>query len=338
MHKCRKILFVLKKRCSYGISYGLHNSARLVAEALQKEGVACKVVEVEDNNCIDKEVHGYKPTHVFCEAIWIVPEKFNVLLKLYPKIKWYIRLHSQVPFLAHEGHAFEWINRYQEIGEKHKNLKIASNSKMFVRDVGAAMNIEISYVPNIYLFEKQTKIYGPEEGTIDIGMFGAIRPFKNHLNQALAAIIFADSKRSTLNFHINSSRFENQGEAVLSNLRAIFSIQKKHKLIEHPWCNQEDFIKLVRKMDLGLQASYTETFDLCGANLVVNNIPLVGSPAIEWLSAWYQADPNSVDDIVDKLDFAWQMKKFNLQRLNEIRLNVHNKKAIIAWIRASDNF
>ena len=34
---------------------------------------------VVDNNGIDKEITEYKPTHVFIEGLWVVPEKFDVL-------------------------------------------------------------------------------------------------------------------------------------------------------------------------------------------------------------------------------------------------------------------
>jgi hypothetical protein len=83
-----RVLFICKQRpASYGASYGLLNSCRFLCNALHKMGVEAKLVEVLDNNSIDREVSQYKPTHVFIEALWVVPEKFDVLIPLHPHVK-----------------------------------------------------------------------------------------------------------------------------------------------------------------------------------------------------------------------------------------------------------
>jgi hypothetical protein len=329
MHK--KILFVLKKRGSYGVSYGLVNSCKFVADALKPYGIESKIVQVEDNNKIDREVNLFKPTHCFVEALWVVPSKFEVLLPLHKKVQWYVRLHSQTPFLGYEGIAFQWIKEYAELSKKYKNFQISANSAILVRDVAAALGITMPYSPNIYLFDKKNYSFLWQDNVVDIGCFGAIRPFKNHLNQALAALQFARENKLKLRFHINASRFENMGESILKNLRYMFK-DSGHELVEHDWANHEDFIKLVRKMDLGLQVSYTETFNIVGADFVSNHIPLVGSKEIEWLHPWYQADPNDVADIVKKLNIAYYAKVLHLHRLNEMELKAYNKRAIEEWL------
>ncbi len=327
-----KILFVLKRRTSYGISYGLQNSASLVAIALERQDFETKIVDVIDNNSIDKEVHDYKPTHVFVEALWVLPSKISILLKLHPNVQWSVRIHSQVPFLGHEGNAFDWLDKYNQISLNHENFSVCSNSLRFIKDVGESLGFEIDYAPNICLFKK---IDGPvpknRDNIIDIGCFGAIRPFKNHLNQALAAITFANQHEFQLNFHINSSRFENQGEPILHNLKSLFN-STNHKLIEHQWSNHDDFIKLVTEMDLGMQVSFSETWNLVACDFVINHIPLIGSPEIFWLSELYQADPNKINDIVEKLEYAFKSKKRHLQKANEVSLDNQNKKSIKAWL------
>ena len=62
-----KILFILKKRQTYqATNYpttmhsGLYNSASFVNEMLNESGFESHLVEVIDNNCIDKEVTKYK--------------------------------------------------------------------------------------------------------------------------------------------------------------------------------------------------------------------------------------------------------------------------------------
>ena len=105
-----KILFICKQRHDrYGVSYGLLNSCKFLCNMLNELGIRAKVISVVDNNCIDKEVHQYKPTHVFIEALWVVPDKFKVLIPLHPSVKWYVRTHSNTLFLSNEGVAMQWI-------------------------------------------------------------------------------------------------------------------------------------------------------------------------------------------------------------------------------------
>jgi hypothetical protein len=111
-----RVLFVLKRH-GYGPSFGLMNSCQFIAEALRNRGVEAKVVEVIDNNFIDREVHQYKPTHVIIEALWVVPEKFPELLRLHPNIKWGVRIHSNMPFISGEGMAIKWLKGYLKIQE-----------------------------------------------------------------------------------------------------------------------------------------------------------------------------------------------------------------------------
>ena len=83
-----------------------------MADMLVASGIPAKVVVVVDNNDIDREVAAYKPTHVIIEALWVVPEKFEVLSKLHPGVKWIVRYHSEVAFLASEGIAMKWTQGY----------------------------------------------------------------------------------------------------------------------------------------------------------------------------------------------------------------------------------
>ena len=120
-----KLLFICKQKHIYSntanapIASGLYNSAQFVVNMLNHNGVQAKLVHVVDNNCIDREVTLYNPTHVIIEALWVAPEKFKVLTKLHPKVKWVIRLHNEIPFLANEGIAMDWIYKYLEFKNIH---------------------------------------------------------------------------------------------------------------------------------------------------------------------------------------------------------------------------
>jgi hypothetical protein len=333
-----RVLFICKKRVdSYGVSFGLLNSARFVANTLLEHGINSKVITVIDNNQIDKEVHEYKPTHVIIEAYWVIPSKIHILCKKYSKIKWIIRCHSKIPFFAHEGNALKWTREYIDISVNHKNLYISFNDFDTTESICSAFNYHPLYLPNIYNPPKYKHNYCcKKRGNFDfpkihVGCFGAIRPMKNHLLQAFAAIRFADIKHLRLIFHINSSRIEQEGENVLKNLRNLF-FNNFHVIVEHPWVEHEKFIKLVREMDMGLQVSFSESFDIVSADFVDNGIPLIGSYDIQWLSNWYKADANDADDITRLMLFAWRAKKMGIHNINKLYLWYHNQKATKQWL------
>ena len=185
--KPKKILFICKERNhSYGPSFGLINSCKFISNALKKHNIESKIVSVIDNNDIDREVNQYNPTHVFIEALWVVPSKFPVLFKLYPKIKWYVRIHSKIPFLAHEGMAIDWLKEYADLVDQNPNFNITANSFDIVDTMKYAYDINVKYFPNIYDpgFDpviKEYKLKTIKSSTLNIGCFGAIRPMKNQL-------------------------------------------------------------------------------------------------------------------------------------------------------------
>lgn len=329
-----RILFICKERnAAYTPSFGLINSCKFIANALKDYGIESKVVGVVDNNCIDKEVHSFKPTHVFVEALWVVPEKFNVLCKLYPKVKWYVRVHSKIPFIANEGVAIEWMRGYAEVAKKHKNLQNSANSVDIVDAFKHAFDIEVAYHPNIYSPPDYKHSDGPntKDDVIDIGCFGAIRPMKNQLIQALAAVSFGNEIGKKIRFHMNGNRVEMKGESTFKNIQNVFK-GTKHELVAHDWSEHHDFIKLVRKMDVGMQVSMSETFNIVAADFVWNNIPVVGSNEISWLSSLYQASITDIHDMIFKLKVAYYGKKVQLQKINKWNLDYYNEDAIKTWI------
>jgi len=214
-----RTLFILKYRHQSGGSKtllkhsGLFNSAMFVHEMLLANGYDSRLVQVIDNNEIDRQVTLNKPDVVIIEALWVVPEKFEVLRKLHPNVKWIIRLHSELPFLSNEGIAMDWINRYVV----QPNVFVSANSERAQRDLSkylaAHANTELKdklvYLPNYYPTSKNavgSKLFVNGD-TINVGCFGAIRPMKNHLLQAAAAVQYAEKHGLRCNFHITAEIF-----------------------------------------------------------------------------------------------------------------------------------
>jgi hypothetical protein len=340
MKRPKRILFVLKlsqKKSiySYG-SFGLHNSATFVSNRLNKLGYQAKVVSVVDNNAIDKAICEFNP-HVVCiEALWVVPEKFYELNKAHPNIKWVIRVHSKAPFLAMEGMAFEWLNRYKivnnEIGKN--NLKISCNNLTFNSEINDVKDYQSIHLPNIYdpNIRPFNSSYDYSKNHVDIGCFGALRPLKNQLLQAISAISFVNSINKLLNFHINSTRQEQKGENVLRNLRALFD-GSKHTLIEHDWYPHKEFAtKVIPLMDIGMQVSLSESFNIVTADFVNASVPIVVSEDVDWMPQSARVNANSSEEMVRKLHIYNSNRGSTIRHThNLLSLNNYNIDATNIW-------
>jgi len=326
-----RVLFILKKNECYSfVSYtrrssGLWNSTRFIVESLIARGIEAEIVEVIDNNCIDREVTRFKPDMVIIEALWVVPEKFDVLYKLHPRVTWYVHMHSGLPFLALEGIAMDWLSKYAK-----RNVRIIANS---VESYDAFQTIIPSsllfYLPNVYISKPRRTFYR-DKNTLDIGCFGAVRPMKNQLIQALAAIQFARDKGKKLRFHINGSRVETGGAPVLKNLIQLFEHQKDAELVQSKWNEPEEFLDYLQTMDMGLQVSLTETFNVVCADYVTAGIPVVASDDIKWLSNWCKAADDSVESIVKRMHVVYRNRwliKCNQRGLLKVSRTAQNKWA-----------
>lgn len=156
-----KLLFLLKRRnivwnpdeqYATELSSGLLNSVRFITRMIEKNFGFCEPLleQVIDANSIDRMVHQHKPQVVIIEALWVTPEKLSELVGLHPLVRWVVRLHSEVPFLANEGIAMDWLNRYTQITG---HVTIAANSPRAVRELTGLLNNTVLYLPNCYEIE-----------------------------------------------------------------------------------------------------------------------------------------------------------------------------------------
>ena len=328
---------------------GLANSARLVVEMLNKQGIEAKLVHVVDNDDIDRVVTEFRPTLVVIEALWVVPSKFIILKELHPTVKWMVRLHSEIPFIACEGIAIQWVKAYLAM-----DIKVTANSRRMQRDMGYLVGDEsIGYTPNYYypehVYKKKHDLKGTTallytddsredlESVIHVGCFGAIRLLKNHLIQAVAAMRYADKHDLTLVFHINGAGQDSVGKQIYKNIEHLFE-NTKHFLIDHGWYSHADFLSLLECIDVGMQVSLSETFNIVTADLVHLGKPVVVSDEVSWISGVSKVDASDVDSIVAGLEKVLRWSKLGIpEYLNARALRKHAKHSIRAWKKYLDN-
>jgi len=325
-----KILFILKKREDTDnagnkklIQTGLFNSSTYLNEILNKMNIESVVDIAIDNNCIDRIVTKHRPTHVIIEALWVVPTKFVILCQLHPTVKWIIRFHSDMPFIACEGTAMSWICKYSLF----KNIIIGINSPRLLREIRTIIKIKnkisdsdieekVIYLPNYYPLEDfKNKIVDKTNDVINICCFGAIRPLKNQLIQAFSAVEFARKINKKLRYHINATRIETNGSPVYHNIKGLFTeLDSDYELVEHSWYDKEEFLKVCSEMDIGLQVSFSETFNIVGCDILSQGVPIICSYDIPWSNNdIYNANPTDSIDITKKLLLTYENPEDNVR-------------------------
>jgi hypothetical protein len=337
---------VLKRRHDYStdmanfqersVATGMFVSASLVVEMLIESGISAKVVIVNDNNDIDREVKSYGATHVFIEGYWVVPEKFDVLKPLYPNVEWIVRCHSETPFLAVEGIAFDWTREYLRRGACVAANSPRMHDEFTVFAGGLSLSSEqvrrqLVLLTNFYVMREvvsSPKIFSDD--VLDIGCFGAVRLLKNHLIQAIAAYEYARSVGKKLRFHINSGRIEAAGDNPLKNLRAFFKGLRHAELVEHPWQGHSDFMRLLRDMNILLQVSFSETFNIVTADAVVMGVPVLTSDEVPFIRS-KTADPTSSYDIAQKIAFVLNNRE-HVVRENQRGLMEYSDATRSRWL------
>ena len=98
------------------------------------------------------------------------------------------------------------------------------------------------------------------------------------------------------NFGSRAGRAEGGGEVVLSAVKEMLAGLPGVTLHLNGWQSWPSFRKTVAHMNLLLQPSYTESFNMVTADGVAEGVPSVVSSAIDWAPEDWKAN---VDDVLD---------------------------------------
>ena len=242
--------------------------------------------------------------------------------RMFPDVDVYVHLHSKFPFLGVEHSPVYFIDMCLRHGVKVIfNHRDALN--MFPFD-------GCLYLPNVYssnLFTPNIKL-SYNNNQLHVGCHGSIRHMKNNVVQAAAACRYAKKVGKELYFHVNNTRNDGELNQILPNLEKVLNLHEA-KLVRDPWMNHVDFLSHVSSMDIGMQVSLCETFNVVAADYVNAKLPLVVSPEIDWAGDESKANPTDLPDIVQKMHTA--MIRKDLIEANNNCLVEHNIKAVYDW-------
>lgn len=283
---------------------GLGVNAVQTAKVLRKQNIICDIHPVETaEDIISKLLTLYftvRPTHVVIEAPWVDIATIQALLTAYPKVHFIVRAHSQIGFLQVEPRALGILRDLIPLAEGSLNLTVASNTRRLQAFLENTYTGRVLYLPNLYDLERVVRKSDVTHThrMLRIGSFGALRPLKNHTTAAAAALLIARRRGTDLEFYVNSGRQENAGASnVLSTLKIMFQGLKWATLVEEPWKPFPEFRRTVAFMDLCLQVSFSETFNITTADAIAEGVPSVVSSSIEWAPEGWKVDADDANDI-----------------------------------------
>lgn len=322
-----------------GISHiGLGVAALANSEQLNSHGENATVFPVRHNIDIMQSILNYQTeqkqplTHVIISAPWISTRDIAALVGHFNTIQWLVVSHSNVGFLQADPSGIRLLRDYIELAAKFDNFSVGGNSPRFVNWLSEAYNTHAVLLPNMYptsMFNSRI-IHNIKQwlsGTIKIGSFGAIRPLKNQLTAAAAAIIISERLKAPVEFHVSAGREEGGGNVVLSAIEQMLSDMPNITLVKDGWRGWHEFRELTSEMDLLIHPSYTESFNIVTADGIAHGVPAVVSPAIYWLPDNWKADN---DDAIEIAEVGINLLKKGADEGIQA-LNNHNTQSLELW-------
>lgn len=318
---------------------GLNVAGFTTAKVLREQGIDVSVFPVRHNvdvvNAIDKynESHEKPLTHVCISAPWLTAWDLKALLEHFPTTQFVILSHSNVGFLQADPGGVDLLRHYLKLAETHPNLRVGGNSFRFVEWLRAAYAEDAEHtilLPNLYPLDRIcVKPAWDGFSPIKIGAFGAVRPEKNFMTAAAAAVLIHRHFGVPVEFHMSSGGEGDQGRTAPAIEQMVKDLPG-FTLVRHNWAFWDNFIHLVAEMDLLIQVSYTESFNMVTADGIGVGVPSVVSPAIYWCPDSWKADPDDATEVGHvgiKL-----LTHHHERRKGYIALQEHNRKSLAYWL------
>lgn len=270
---------------------GLHVAGFATAEVLRKQGYKVSVFPVKDNIDVFEALDNSDITHVVISAPWLSAYDLEQLIKHFNNIKFVILSHSNIGFLQADQDGVLLLRRYAELSLIYDNIQIAGNTPIFSSWFQAAYGFRTITLPNLYpinnpIFKEWRRTF-----PIKVGMFGAARVLKNFVTGAAATTLIS----APIELHVIDGGEEDK-DNVIKTVQSICQ-GTNVTLIAHKWQCWDDFIELVAQMDILLQPSFTESFNMVTADGISVGVPSVVSPSILWAPNAWKANPDNAFDI-----------------------------------------
>lgn len=287
---------------SKGISHiGLGVSGFNTVSVLSRHGIdATSVPLVTPDDLYTYLEKHYEVSHVVVSAPWIPAKTYRHLCRRFPNIIFTVLVHSNVGFLQADPRGVRNIREIAEMQPHFKNMRLAGNCEEFVAWVKDSYGLPCWLLPNLYNLGNIQTIPIKHQwrgGILRVGSFGAVRPLKNTISAAGAALQLSHQLKTPVEFWMSANRVEGGAGCVLNAIEEMLA-GTHVKIVHSPWQPWPEFRSTVAKIHLHLQPSYTESFNITVADAVAVGVPSVVSPAIWWTPKSWHADADDVGDMV----------------------------------------
>jgi hypothetical protein len=315
---------------------GLGVTAANAAEMLVEHGIDSEALAVTDGFFLRDKLRAQAwgaVTHVVLCAPFFDTAFLETLCREFTAIEFSVVFHSNVGFLGVDNWSTGVLGEQIALEKTLVNFRTAGNSAKFCAAVNQAFGAPCALLPNLYF------LHGPVErvrapwksGVLRIGAFGATRVLKNLPTAAWAAKIIANDLNAQTEFWVSGGREEGKGaDSVLDNVRKLFAGSTQIQLVEAPWAPWLEFRRsVVRRMNLHLQPSYTESFNGVVADAIAEGVPSVVGPAIDWVPPSWISNPDDAVAIAHVGEAL--LKDKHAPRDGYRALVKHNQDAIASW-------
>jgi hypothetical protein len=324
-----------------GVSHtGLHISSMNTAKVLRDAGLDVLMYPVtaalgtpKIGQSIQQLVAKYAPTHVVTCAFWVPVPQMEQLVRSNPYVSFAVNCHSNIAFLQAEPNGIGICRQLIDLELTSPNFHLSGNSTYFVSAVEGSYEAPCAYLPNLYYLDHTARQNRPtfNGSTIRIGAFGALRPLKNPTVSAIAALFVANALHVQLQFFVNVGRNDGWGLKTLQAVRAIMNGLPNAQLMEIPWQNWPDHRRLVRTMNVMVQPSFSESFNLVTADGAAEGVPSAVGDAIDWVPSWWQGKPDDSNSIARVM--LQLLNDGNASRDGVQALQRNNDTGVAAWKR-----
>ena len=277
---------------------GLGVAAINTAKVLIENGIRTAVWPIINAEDLRRRLQASPAEQVIVSAPWIPSNELQALGNDFPDTQFSVNCHSNVGFLQADRNGVKLVREVMELEAGSANIHLAGNSRRFCEWTRFAFGAPCAYLPNLYYLNNEP-VPHPRPfcgGTLKIGVFGATRPLKNMMSAAGAALEISRSLRSPLELWVSAGRTEGGGEVVLGAVKEMLTGLPGVSLVLNGWQTWPQFRKTVGSMNLLLQPSYTESFNMVTADGVAEGVSSVVSSAIDWAPDDWKAD---VDDALE---------------------------------------
>ena len=267
------------------------------AKVLRREGIQTNVWPILSAADLRARLERQPAEQVIISAPWIPTAELQSFQRIYRNV-----FRRNLPL---KRRLLTGRSRWREIGSRNARPLDGYPQRTLSRQQSPLLHLDgihfggrCHYLPNLYFLDapppRQQSFCGG--GTLRIGIFGAVRPLKNLMSAAGAALEISRNLRVPLELWLSGGRAEGGGETVMDAVKEMISGLPNVKLVLKGWQSWPAFRQTVAHMHLLLQPSYTESFNMVTADGAAEGVASVVSEAIDWAPEDWKAD---VDDVLN---------------------------------------